>query len=335
MSFLYKNKLLIAVCTFYFAVLMLIFYNTYFNIVYAQGALPLPGSPKFGDLANPSGTTAEAKLRSIYEVLYQDILYIIGGIAVAFTIYSGFRLVTAGGEDEVINKHKTAIKWSIIGLVFISMAPKIDKIFFFPTDENEACSFICNTEHILASAGIFNESVFIIIALIKYVIGFIAILYIVVAAANLVINGFKEDVIEKEKKNITIGVVSLLGINLANYIVNKIFFRIEENVQPFGTLEPTFQIGAGTALIIGITNFVVTFVGPIAILGLIVGALYYVISLGDDSKMETAKKILINSVIGILIIYGAFGFVATFVSGSITTPGELVQEATDALTEAN
>lgn len=304
------------ICLYLLALVLLL--SSFTLTVSAKKSLPIAGSDKYGHLSNPAPDgEAEIRFDRLTAILYQDLLYIIGGVAVFFLIFSGFRLVTAGGEEEVINKQKTNLYWTVIGLILISIATQVDKIFFLGSDGDYEGTFLNSTEHSLASSGIFNETVFIIISFIKIIIASVAIFFIVRSGANLVVGGFNEETLNKEKKNIGIGILSLIGITLASTVVNKIFLNIEENFQPYGTAEATVNLGPGIEELIGLINFLVTFVSPIAILALIGASIYYLISLGDEEKMGKAKNIIINAIIGILIIYGAFGLVTTFVAGSI------------------
>ncbi len=67
--------------------------------------------------------------------------------------------------------------------------------------------------------------------------------------------------------------------------------------------------------VVAVTNIMVSFVGPIMMLGLVIGGFMYVTAGGDEEKSGLAKKILMNSVIGIVIIYGAFALVSTVITG--------------------
>ena len=71
----------------------------------------------------------------------------------------------------------------------------------------------------------------------------------------------------------------------------------------------------GIDQIVGITNFIVMFAGPLAVLMLIVGGILYATSAGDDEKMNRAKKLIVNTLLGVIIIYFAYALVATFISG--------------------
>jgi len=53
------------------------------------------------------------------------------------------------------------------------------------------------------------------------------------------------------------------------------------------------------------------------ILGMVGGGLMYAMAGGDEEKAGKAKKILMNSVLGALLIYGAFAIVTTIISGQI------------------
>ncbi|EKD48112.1 MAG: hypothetical protein ACD_65C00121G0003 [uncultured bacterium] len=61
----------------------------------------------------------------------------------------------------------------------------------------------------------------------------------------------------------------------------------------------------------------VTFLGPVMILGIVAGGLMYALSGTDEEKATKAKKILINSIIGAVIVYGAFALVSSFITGII------------------
>jgi len=58
-------------------------------------------------------------------------------------------------------------------------------------------------------------------------------------------------------------------------------------------------------------------VGPIAVLVLVLGGIMYTTAGGDEEKMNKAKRLLIATGIGIMIIYGAFALVSTFLAGDI------------------
>lgn len=64
-------------------------------------------------------------------------------------------------------------------------------------------------------------------------------------------------------------------------------------------------------LIIGWTNFLLQVTALLAVVALVYAGFLYVTAGGDDSRMESAKKIVIWVVIGILVILGAYAIVNT------------------------
>lgn len=59
---------------------------------------------------------------------------------------------------------------------------------------------------------------------------------------------------------------------------------------------------AGDSSLKNILNVVFTWAGIIAVISIMVGGVYYVISAGDSSKISRAKNILMYSIIGLLLV---------------------------------
>jgi len=64
-------------------------------------------------------------------------------------------------------------------------------------------------------------------------------------------------------------------------------------------------------LVIGWTNFILSVTALLAVVALVWAGFLYVTAAGDDSRMETAKKIVIWVVVGILLILAAYAIVNT------------------------
>ncbi len=61
-----------------------------------------------------------------------------------------------------------------------------------------------------------------------------------------------------------------------------------------------------TEFIMNIINIALTVAGLIAVLFLIIGGFRYITSAGNEETAESAKKIIINAIIGIVIIILSF-----------------------------
>lgn len=65
------------------------------------------------------------------------------------------------------------------------------------------------------------------------------------------------------------------------------------------------------ALIIGWMNFLLSVTALLAVIALVWAGFLYVTAAGDDGRMESAKKIVIWVVVGLLLILGAYAIVNT------------------------
>lgn len=136
------------------------------------------------------------------------------------------------------------------------------------------------------------------------VVAFISLIFIIIGAVMYMLSAGSEQAIERAKKTITGAVVGLAiaaaaptflktvkdilgGANGANAddIVNKAY-----------TLKD---------IAINVLNFLLSVTGIVAIIGLIVGAIFYLTSYGDEERMKKGKQILVASIIGIVIAFAS------------------------------
>ncbi|MCK5491373.1 MAG: hypothetical protein KAI67_06050 [Candidatus Pacebacteria bacterium] len=89
---------------------------TALSFLSAKAAIIDPGG---GD--KPSDTMSGNFRENIVHII-NYILGFLGLLAVAFVIYAGFLLVTAGGEEDNLNKGKKIITYAAIGIVIILLS---------------------------------------------------------------------------------------------------------------------------------------------------------------------------------------------------------------------
>ena len=274
----------------------------------AQAGLPLPDNSDL-DVAAPEGDTAIEKFGNILGPLARVLRIIIGAVAVLLIVISGFIMVVRGESEDAIKKEQDAIKYGIIGLMMISIAGPIAEVFDF-----QQGNYLNDAESFVERASLFGDTTQMIITFIKYFLGSLATLMFVRSGAMLVAGGANEEMIGKEKKSLAVAAAGLLMVILSDLVVKKVFFVASYSEDAEATIVAIDQSEFITQ-VIGVTNLLVSFVGPIMMLGLIVGGFLYVTAGGDEEKTGLAKKILFNSIIGVVIIYGAFALVSTLVSG--------------------
>lgn len=85
--------------------------------VFAQG-----GSPFIQQTDCVAGLTCAGDFRAAIIGYLNYFLAFLGILAVVFIIYAGVLMVTAGGNEDNINKGKTIILYSAVGIVIILLA---------------------------------------------------------------------------------------------------------------------------------------------------------------------------------------------------------------------
>jgi len=271
--------------------------------------LPDPGN--FGDVPSPEGSTAVAKAGSLLESLMSPVRVIMAAVGVSLIVLYGFQLVILGRDEETVSRSKRALIWGIIGLALISISASLSEVFNFSDG-----SFLGSEESIIERAGIFDDRVTLIIVFLKYILGSIAVFTIVRSGMVMITSGGNEENVTREKKNLIGGFVAIFFVIIGDLVVKKVLFNVTSNTND-NMAVVSIDANAGVAEIVAITNFMVTFVGPLMVLGMVGGGLMYAMAGGDEEKAGKAKKILMNSIIGALIIYGAFAIVTTVISGQI------------------
>ena len=64
-----------------------------------------------------------------------------------------------------------------------------------------------------------------------------------------------------------------------------------------------------------ITQIAIALAGGLAVLLILVAAIYYIISGGDPGRTKLAKDIIQNTVIGLVVIIAAYAIVSLFANG--------------------
>lgn len=278
------------------------------DTVFAQ-AIPLPN--EYGELPNPEGTTGTEMITSLVKSSVANLRFIIGAIAIVMIVISGIRLIMARGNEEEYTKQRQTMVFAIMGLFIIGLAGELSEIF-----KTESGGFIRDPNTGIQQSRIFNRAVEIVITFLKYIIGSVAVLAMVRSGSRLILMGGNEEEVTKDKKAVLGGVVGFVFIVLADPLVNRVFFKIDTSRYPGGqAVRPIIDAPEGVLQLAGATNLVVAFAAPLATLSLIAGGIMYILAAGDEEKISRAKRIMLWALLGLIVIYGAFGVVNTFIAG--------------------
>lgn len=270
---------------------------------------------KNGMLPGPWSEDVSSVEDLVDELIFEDILVyvkmIVAIVAIFYITILGYRMVTAEGNEEEVKKIRQGITYAIIALVLISISQDLAQVFNF----RDHTIFETPAE-VVKRFKIFDTEVNIIITFIKYILGSFAVLMIVRAGLKLVTKGGNEEEVGKNRKRIMFSILGLLLVFAGEIITKKVFYNI--TTDGYSAKEGiSFGIKAadGVKEIIGVTNLAVSFLGPIAILMLIISSVMYITSGGEDEKMNRAKRLITATIIGIVIIYGGFALVNTVLIG--------------------
>jgi hypothetical protein len=288
----------------------------------AKNLLPLPGSDVYGGVpAPPEGATGQDMVIAGVQKAVGYFKVLIGVVAVFFIIFMGAKLATAGGNEEEVKKATKGLLFSILALAIISLSEEIALIVgFFKEDAayggKSTGGLIGSPGQILERVHLFDIQVEVVITFIKYLIGSFAVLMVVINGVKLVVGGGEEENVKKAKNGIIYALAGLLMMYLADIAVNKVFYKLDKSI--YSGLEgaaPATDLQRGLGELIGITNFVVSFVGPLLLLVILIGGVLYMTAAGEEEKMNKAKRVIISGAIGLIVVYGAFALISTVITG--------------------
>ncbi len=136
------------------------------------------------------------------------------------------------------------------------------------------------------------------------VVAFISLIFIIIGAVMYMLSAGNEQNIERAKKTIT-GAVVGLAIAAAAPTFLKEIKKILGGASGTNADDIVNKAYTLKDIAINVLNFLLAVTGIVAIIGLIVGAIFYLTSYGDEERMEKGKKILVASIIGIVIAFSS------------------------------
>jgi hypothetical protein len=148
-----------------------------------------------------------------------------------------------------------------------------------------------------------SEVVNALLGNLKGLIVTVAILFIVIGGVMYILSAGDEKKITTAKSTITAAVIGLaIALAAPTFLV-----EIENILGGANGVDNSSLSGALSLnkIITNILNLLLSVVGILAIIGLIVGGSFYLTSYGDEKRIETGKKIITSSLIGIVVVMAA------------------------------
>ena len=148
-----------------------------------------------------------------------------------------------------------------------------------------------------------TSAILYVVDFVKYAMGTVAVVTIIISGVKLVTAGGKgmEEESSKAKDHIKFALIGLIVIIVSDQFVKTVFFG--EQGEIFGS-KSTLQEAAtaGSKQIKGIYSVMAYFSGALAVLYIVIAGFRYITSAGNEENMEKAKKQITYAVIGLILI---------------------------------
>jgi hypothetical protein len=187
----------------------------------AIGFIIINSADIFNSAFNPYEQNGEGPSVGVWSniigILITGLRYIAGTVAVAWLILSGFRMITAAGKEEVIQKQKTQIIWSIFGLILVALAGTFQSVAFGTCDwwNTDFCTPRPDaTKGVSLFASIINLILTFVVPL-----GF---LFLVIGGMYMILAHGNDTMLTKGKKIVQWTVIALVIIYAAYVLVSTL-----------------------------------------------------------------------------------------------------------------
>lgn len=147
-----------------------------------------------------------------------------------------------------------------------------------------------------------TSAIFFVIDFVKYVLGSIAVLMLIINAIKMITAGKdSEEEITKEKTFLKYALMGLVLVFVSEEAIKLAFFGEEGNV--LRSEETAAEFGrAGSDVIKGIYTFVEVFMGSLAVLMIVYSGLQILVGGGNEEAATAGKKRVLIASIGLIII---------------------------------
>ena len=273
---------------------------------------------KFG-AENEAGIGAGERL--IVGGLFQivDIIrLIVGGLAAAYLVWSGFLLVSSSGEAQETEVAKRSIVWSFLALMLMLSLDTILQDILYGGGEigfGEILQVSDNNNF----AALDGASLFIsnFAAWLEALFAVLVVVMVVVSGWRMVAAMGEEEEITKQKS-----VLFWLAMAVVVFLFNNI--AIEQVLYPWA-IGPSSEgnnvvanfspnAAAGVAEITAFLFYMLTFLGVVAVLVALYAGARLIMAFGDEEGQEAAKKTLVGAGIGIVVVLSSFAVTSTLLS---------------------
>jgi NADH:ubiquinone oxidoreductase subunit 6 (subunit J) len=309
-----KSYIFYILCSLFLGVSLLSWINTV-----QAWAVPIERIQNFNDeiKSNTLNTTVSIGedpikvIKDSTQSILTTIKTILSWLMVIYIVYAGAQMIMSMWTDEdSLSSWKRQLWYTVVAFVFINIPGALFNAFnsnssinVTTNDASSSSWFKTPGENqsnlFFDAAWLWNTLNWDIIGFIEIIISFIAILVIIVAATQMIISKWDEEVIKESKGKITWSIASLF----------LIWF-----IESWKLLVFKGKIEDGTSFFETLTNLLFFFAGPVAIVFLTIAAYTYITANGDDEKLKKAKSIVVNVVLATIILLASYTFLLDLIT---------------------
>jgi hypothetical protein len=207
----------------------------------------------------------------------------------------------------------------LIGTAFVVFSNFLSETFFlYQAGE----SFVSSPENISGAADRFQTQVELLIKFLRYILGGIAVFYVVKSGATILYSA-DDELVNKQKDVFMYGFVGFLLVIISEALINVVFdVNTIEGVTQLGQVfvSQEVNVGGGLALLGNITNLFLAALSGLFLFMLVAGGVMYAASGGSEEATGKATKIITGALIGLIVAFSSYTIVAEFSSGGSTLP---------------
>ena len=243
---------------------------------------------------------------------------ILGGLAAAYLVWSGFLLVSSSGEAQETEVAKRSIVWSFLALMLMLSLDTILQDILYGGGEINFGDILQVSENnnfaALDGAGAFISN---FVAWLEALFAVLVVVMVVVSGWRMVAAMGEEEEITKQKS-----VLFWLAMAVVVFLFNNI--AIEQVLYPWaigaasdgGNVVANFSpnAAAGVAEITAFLMYMLTFLGVVALAVALYAGARLIMAFGDEEGQEAAKKTLVGAGIGIVVVLSSFAVTSTLLS---------------------
>jgi len=255
---------------------------------------------------NPRGIQYSIQQITQNSPLMKQVNRTIGAVALVWLVVLATKFIYSLGQADKLGKYKQEFGWISMGLVLVAAAEYIGFHIFNPV--NEIMGDSDSVGHFVKNLASKSEQV---VQFFFYLAAGIMLVNGVMSGYNLIIASEDDQKIEQEQTFVKSYLMAMVLIVMAETIIRVLNFRDGSATSAY-LLAPgeeqsqTDIIQVIIQEIMGLANFILTFIGAASLLMLVVASMYYVTSYGNEEITSRAKNIIIGCIIGVILGFSSF-----------------------------